>query len=420
MKEERNLIIGLDLCNQFTQVGFYNVKTMEAESIAESEEDEDRLIPTMLAVSEESKEWLFGNEAVACAKNGTGIVIDHLLERIKNQEMITVYECSFSRTMLMEKFLRKVLLLVKKRFPNDMVRHLVITMEQLSTDLSDVIYAALENLGIYKSRVTIQSHMQSFFYYALSQKKELWMNDVALFDYNVDGLFYYKLSIDRRNKPMVVTVYTKDCSDTMDYEMVRSQNETIGYSFVNLAKSVMYKQIISTLYLTGIGFEGDYVQSSMEQLCTGKRVFIGQNLYCHGACYAAMEICEPGKFRDYAFITEEMVPCTIMMKAYFNAKLSHVVLMQAATPWFEVDYDYNFILDDMTKFEFEITDVVRRDTRVEVIDLEELRFRKAKMTRIHMKIKCMESKKCVITLKDLGFGTFQPSSNQIWELVIQI
>ena len=47
-------------------------------------------------------------------------------------------------------------------------------------------------------------------YYALSQERELWLNDVGLFDFNEDGLSFYRISINRRANPMIAGMERQD------------------------------------------------------------------------------------------------------------------------------------------------------------------------------------------------------------------
>lgn len=70
----------------------------------------------------------------------------------------------------------------------------------------NALKGALNRIGIGEDRYVIQLHQQSYMYYALSQKKELWLNDVALFEFGRDGLFYSQIHIDRRNIPYIVGV----------------------------------------------------------------------------------------------------------------------------------------------------------------------------------------------------------------------
>lgn len=431
MSEERNLIIGFDFSDDFTQISRYNEKSFEAESIGEIQGDDNYLIPTVLAVHETSKDWLYGDEALACVNRGEAILVDHLVNKVLEKKDIVVCDVRFSTITIVEKYFRKVLLLLKKHFPNENIKQLMVTIEKFDSYLIDTIYAALENMGILKDRVSIQSHGQSYIYYALSQKKELWMNDVGMFDFNEQGLQYYQISIDRRNHPMVVGLLCKDFTQTLCYNMLEecacdgtsmqgANFENIEYIFENITNHVLHKQIISTLYLTGNGFEGEWADRVIKELCIGRRIFKGMNLYTKGACYAAREVLNKGRFEDFIFISEEMVANEVTMKTYYDAKLNDVVLVNAAASWHEIDHKFDVILDDEKEIAFVVKNVLKRESKKLLFALDGLVTRPNKMTRLTIKVKCLDKHTCMITVKDKGFGEFYPSTNRIWEMVIQL
>ena len=53
-------------------------------------------------------------------------------------------------------------------------------------------------------------HSESFYYYALSQKKELWLHDVALFSGENDRLWSCVLSRNENTTPQIVTLLKKE------------------------------------------------------------------------------------------------------------------------------------------------------------------------------------------------------------------
>lgn len=52
-------------------------------------------------------------------------------------------------------------------------------------------------------------------------------------------------------------------------------------------QSVFEKKVVSSVFLTGEGFENNWYPLSLKVLCNGRRAFIGNNLYSKGACYHA-------------------------------------------------------------------------------------------------------------------------------------
>lgn len=425
MEEQKNLYVGLDLCDDRTQLSCYNEKIYEPESICQYEEG-DAGFPTVLGVREATGEWLIGEDAVACEKNGEGILINHIIGTVMNQRSFKVYNVDFTGVQILEKFLRKCLRLLKKYYPDNVICKLTVTIKYMNIHLIKTIYEALRQLGIEKDRVQVVGHEQCYLYYALSQKKELWMNDVGLFEFDEVGLSYHQISINRRTIPMMVSVASKDLKETLSYELLKEQEESVGYIFDNIAKSIFHKQIVSTVYITGVGFEGHWADAVLKELCIGRRLFVGQNLYSRGACYmskeqAAKESSElTEKLSDFIFLSDEMITCNITTRVYYGAKMTDLVLAKAGMPWYDVDTCIDLIPDFEEELEIVVKDIMKRSATTYLLHMDSFPKRKNKMSRIGVRVQFIDHFTCVVTVKDLGFGEIYPSTNRVWEKTISL
>lgn len=81
----------------------------------------------------------------------------------------------------------------------------------MSEPIAAIIYEALAKLNINKDRALVMERKQCFAYYVMYQSKELWTNDVGLFDYHDRVLNYYQLQLDRRKTPVLVSVHHRRC-----------------------------------------------------------------------------------------------------------------------------------------------------------------------------------------------------------------
>lgn len=414
MSEAGSLLVGFDLSNEFSQISYYNNKTFEPESVA--------VIPTLLAVKKDTKEWFYGEDAMDLWKRGEGFLIKDMVKSLWLKKKISIEGITFEAEDLFEKYLRKSLSLLKGEFPNDSIKMITFTLREVNGEVRNILLKALAPLGLMKDRVMIQSYTQSYMYYALSQKKELWMNDVGLFEFDERGLHYSQISINRKVLPMLVGITSKDFSETLSYDFfLEDENkENIQYVFRNIAKNTLHRQIISTLYMTGKGFEGDWGEGIFTELCAGRRVFKGQNLYTKGACLASREIMGPPKLKDFIFLSEEITTSNITMKIYHDGNTAEAVLVKAGVPWYESDSCLSVILDGEEEIEIITTSILKHSSVSQAIVLDGLPKRENKTSRIEIRAKLVDTKSCVITARDKGFGEFSPSSNRIWEKVIAI
>ncbi|CRZ33465.1 hypothetical protein DFR55_11618 [Herbinix hemicellulosilytica] len=420
MDNPRKLIVGFDLCDDYSQISCFSYKTYEPISISPSDDEEDTLIPTALAVRYDTGIWLFGKEAVRCAKEGSAVLVDKLITKLKNKEAVEIDGQSYGPVTLLEKYFRKTLTLIKNYFPTETITRLVVTIDEMDTDLFEGIYEALYMLGIDKDRATVISHGSSFMYYALSQEKELWLNDVGLFDFNENGLYYYQISINRRLNPMIAGMEKRDFSDTLNYKMLKNKKVDLKYAFETIAHTAMYKQIISTLYITGRGFEGGWADDVIKSLCAGRRVFMGQSLYTKGACYAAKELSGDEKLGDIILLNNDMIVSSIWIKVYVDGHIKEVMLSDAAVPWYEVNSEIEVIPDEEADIEIIFRNILTKEIIRERIPLYNLPERPNRMTRLKISISCLDKSKVKIVITDLGFGDIYPALGVAAEYVLDI
>ena len=78
MSEEKKLVVGMDLGNDYTQLSLYNYNKYEVESFFLDPEEQEYKIPTVLAVREDSKEWLLGMAALQCGYERKGHLLTYL------------------------------------------------------------------------------------------------------------------------------------------------------------------------------------------------------------------------------------------------------------------------------------------------------------------------------------------------------
>lgn len=419
MKQDRCLYVGFDLGKTYSQISCYNAKTDLFTTICQNAEEPDGLIPTLLGVTKEQRNWVFGEDAKKLKKE-EGILIDQILERIMKKEKFHVFGVLFTGEDILEKYFRKTLLLLKKYYPSEMIKKIVVTIKEKNSVIVETIYQALKQLGIEKERVLIETYEESYISYALSQERELWINDIGLFELDEEGLSYHQLILNRRTDPMIVKIKKKEFYDILNLSMIEKQEnaEKNGFVFLNTAKGVLYKQGVSTIYITGIGFLEKWADKALKELCIGRRVFKGQNLYTRGACFKAMKLDGIKKYEEYAFIGEGVIKVNILLPVYHDAREETLVLAKVGTPWNEVNNEACVILDNENEIQIIVNDPMKKETRAHIFELDGLPVRANKLTRIRIKIEFINEKTAIITLKDDGFGEFCETSNRVWEKTV--
>lgn len=420
MDTPRKLIVGYDLCEDFTQISCYSYKTFEPIPICTKEGEEYHPIPTVLCLKKDTKQWLYGAEAIACAAGGGGILVDQLLTKVGNKAEIELFQQRITGADLLEKFLRKSLTLIKNYFPTEIITKIVVTVRRTEPVIMEQIYDTLALLGLEKDRAVVMGHSGAYMYYVLNQDKSLWMNDVGLFDFCEEGLRYYQIRMNRKSKPMIAGLTKTDYTDTLNYDMLEQKNINLAYLFDNIANTTLYKQIISTLYFTGCGFEGGWADESIKNLCVGRRVFFGQNLFTKGACYAAKELSGDQKLKDCILLNDEMITTSVNLRVYCDTKFREIPLTVGGENWYEVNKSIEVIPEGVAELEVILKSIMTRDVIREKIILDQFCERPDRMTRLEINLTCKDKSTVIIKVTDLGFGEIYPKTSDVMEFSIQI
>lgn len=420
MSDERQLLVGIDLGDDITQISCFDFKRYEPVPVGKmTGKEREYEIPMAVAINPQKSIWLWGTQAQEPGEDF--VKIDGIMSKVCEGDKFEAGGYTFKSRELLKRFLIKELSLLKEYYPNDIIRKLVISVSDKTERVMELLKSICEELGIGRDRLIIQSHKQSYMYYAVSQAKELWINNVGLFEYDSKGLRYSQINIDRRSIPYIVGVTQKDLSDVMSGMMlVTEDDEHLKYAFTNVAKTVLHKQMVTTIYVTGKGFDGEWASEALKELCNGRRVFRGQNLFTRGACYAARELAGLGKLSEFVFLDDDMITSDITIKVYKDAGFQEVVLAKAGTMWSEVDASIDVIPDAEDEIQITARNVLKHEFKSHMLSLSTFAGRDNKMTRFTIRIRFADRNTCIITLKDNGFGEFCPSSNRIWETHINV
>ncbi len=420
MEDDRNLIVGFDLSDDCSQISCIFRNATEPESVCITPDQSKFLIPTAVCVREMTKEWVIGEEAERCRDRMAGIYVDKLLSKLEQQENVEIYGSTFSAEVLLEKFFRKVLGILRQRYQNNSIRQMVITVKSCEPQMEERLYAVMLALGIEKDRVKIISHTMAFMYYIVNQPRDVWVNDVALFDYGPDGLRYCQLTFGRKGTPVAVVADCIDLSDDINYKMISElSSERLAHAFESIANLTLHKKIITSLFVTGRGFEGEWATDVLRRLCMGRRVFLGQNLYTKGACYAARAIAQ-NRLPEYRFLPEECIKSSVSLRVYHDAQAYQLELASIGDNWKTAGSSCTLIMDQCNELEFTVNDAVRRDTVLEIMTLDGPVRKERRSTRLQMTFRFISRDMAVVKLRDIGFGEFYKTNYRVWEQILKI
>lgn len=390
------LTLGLDLCDAYTQ-------------LCCAGQDRTWSFPTAVCRAGGGEEWLTGEEAYARALAGGGVMVDKLLQLVMKGGTATIGGVRYEGADLLCRFLERVLALPGER----PVVRLVVTVPRTEARLLDSLFACGERLGIPRERMDVISHTEAFVYYVLSQKREVWNNQVGMFDLSEDGLCYYEMKVQRGMRQTTVVAEREKLDEGFNLDILKSP------SGVHLADKILcacgerllQRKLFSSVFLTGKGFESqDWASEFMKMVCARRRVYAEPVLFAQGAAWKAADLERDKTAYPYVILCDGRLNVTVSIKVWHRDQESQMVLAAAGEGWYGAGNMAELILDHQDYIEFLVTPADPRQRKIVKLTLEGFPRRDDKTLRVRLQIGFLDENTMTVTAQDLGFGEFFPSS----------
>jgi hypothetical protein len=402
--------LGIDLDDRNAMISYFQLNMDEPDTVSTVAGSEVYQIPVMLAKRKGLGQWYYGEDARRLAKTSEMICVDALLRRALNHETIRMEDESYEAEELLTIFLKRLVQLPQKLGNPIYCDRLVITVDHLTRENMELLWRLAPKLGFSKEQFMVIDHKESFYYFTLNQKPELWVHNVYLMECSGNSLYYYALSRDVRTTPQVVSI-------------AESSRQVLGENrdadFLRILQKAFENKIISSVYLVGEGFDGDWMKDSVGYLCRGRRAFVGKNLYSKGACYAAA-IRDRESEWPYIYMGENEMKFNISLKVRNQGKLEFLSLISAGRNWFETHGECEVVLSGDCEIDFWKQLPNSREAKIETLELNDLPSRPDRTTRLRITADPVADDKVEIEIRDLGFGELFRSTDKIWRYMMSI
>ena len=410
MGNSEGAYLGIDISARSTVISIYKSNMDEPATVSTILGEENYSIPTVLAKRYGMGQWFFGDEAISKSRTKEAMLVDDLYTlALKNEEVFVDGE-SFQARELMVIYFNKLFAIPGPMAAMGDIEKLVVCVEQVNLEVMELMNYIISRLSIDSNRLMLIDRNECFYFYALSQRPELFLYSVALFDYSGSNMISCVLNRNQSTRPQMITldvVNHGDITDNRDEKFDEIIADTFGST------------LFSSVYLVGDGFDGEWMKVSLARLCKGRKVFMGKNLYSKGACYAGYT--KDGK-RDWPFIYigDNDLKLNLSIKILENNVMKFFTLIDAGQSWYDAKGECEVILDGEPELEFYIQRPESREAHTEVLELTDMPKRENRTTRLRIEASPISDVAVSIVITDLGFGEISPSSGKSWEHTISI
>lgn len=395
------LVIGMDLCDTYT-----HISCMEPE--------QTWVIPTVVCKNKNADEWYVEEEAYAHTLVGDGIMEDKLLTQVMKDGTATIGGIKYEGIYLLKMFLEKALELPKKAAGSREIASIVIAVSCLDVKLMDSLLYCADYLKIPRDRVHLISHTESFVYYVMSQKREVWSNQVGMFDLTNQSLRYYELKVQRGLRQMQVVADSENLEEGFHLDVL---DNTAGARLADrilcsCADRILQKRLFSAIVLTGKGFENtEWAPEFMKQVCSRRRLFVENSLFSKGALMKAADYLQEKSSYPFICICEGRLKTTVSVKVLNHDKEGQLVLAAAGDNWYEAKSTVDFIVTGNPEVEFTISPLDPKKKKLVKIGLEDFPKRPDRTTKIELSLGFSDDRTMVAVIKDKGFGEIFPAED---------
>jgi len=400
-------VAGLDLCNDVSQISVAEQKDngrIEVDTLPVEVGSEKFCIHTCAMKYSGRQEWIFGEEAYR-APMDAGHLLNGLLDLAVSSEYVTVDGQEYDTVTLLSHFIRSTLrgITFKGDWPEKPV--LFITVRDLSPKILKTVKKAAEKLELNEVDIRFLSHAESCFYYTASQAQELKLHKVCLLDYDNKTVRSSILNTNRQMRPVVTFIEERefDLPKKDDLEML------------NICREIMDSEIISSVYLAGVGFEENWTHETVRYLCMKKRrVFMGMNLYTKGACYAALDITGIKNITGgEIFLDKDKLKVNIGIDISSKGQVVYRSLIEAGINWFEATASLEVMLGEIPEIRIIITPINGEGERTKVIRTQGIPERPERATRALLELEMLSVNELKCTVTDLGLGELFPATGNV-------
>lgn len=417
------VIIGLDINEFQVQVSYVlQEEKPSVKTLLLSGKGEGMVVETAICRRHGVNQWYYGVDAIKKAKNAQGVLIENLWRKFLQEREVMIEDTQYDTALLCNLFLKRILdaaiVRIKEEVQQEIkLQALVITAEPFPKEQMERMDIVLGGLSVDRGNIYLQTHEESLFSYLVHQPERMLGYETGVLDLTNETLISYRIEMNHRTKPVTVIIDREEVSGMIRRKHYPSITEhdsaliRLDGQLGNYATEFTRDRLVTTFYLVGDGFDGDWCRESLKILCRNRKVYAGNNLYSKGAAYSGLEkICHTETALRYVFLGKGMLKDNIGIMVSTGEAEEYCPLLDAGTNWYEAQNEIELMLERADELALLITPVTGQHPYEERISLAVLDQREEGTYRIRLALRMQSETTLTVEVTDEGFGELFPPS----------
>lgn len=377
-------------------------------------DDEALIFPTVISKKKGEDAWVVGEDAYALALDGKGIITDKLLKLTRKDGIATIDGTRYEGKEILKIYFREIINAGMEKLYKEKPEEVVVAMAGLEEDIVGDIREAFVGLGYQPNHIHIISKEESFIYFVLSLKKDIWNNKVGMYDLSDVSLTYYEMLVNRNSRKLLVNAESENMDEAFNLQILNNPSgaKLADKILTSVAEKVMDKKKFSSIFLTGQVFvEHEWADGFISYLCSRGKVYLDTNIFAKGAAFKGVDLASENSIYNLTAICEGRLRSDVYINVENNGKDGKIYLAKAGDFWDEPGTELLMIPDEKEVIDISVVGVDGKVKKSIPIVLDFLPKRPIKTRRFYFRTKFLDDKIMNVEIEDAGFGDMYPPTD---------
>ncbi len=377
-------------------------------------DDEALIFPTVISKKKGEDAWVVGEDAYALALDGKGIITDKLLKLTRKDGIATIDGTRYEGKEILKIYFREIINAGMEKLYKEKPEEVVVAMAGLEEDIVGDIREAFVGLGYQPNHIHIISKEESFIYFVLSLKKDIWNNKVGMYDLSDVSLTYYEMLVNRNSRKLLVNAESENMDEAFNLQILNNPSgaKLADKILTSVAEKVMDKKKFSSIFLTGQVFaEHEWADGFISYLCSRGKVYLDTNIFAKGAAFKGVDLASENSIYNLTAICEGRLRSDVYINVENKGKDGKIYLAKAGDFWDEPDTELLMIPDEKEVIDISVAGVDGKVKKNIPIVLDFLPKRPIKTRRFYFRTKFLDDKIMNVEIEDAGFGDMYPPTD---------